>query len=100
MTRKKESALNDLIIKRAAERRAMDDPANYHPLTGSRHWRLNDAEMADALADAEITSEIACTDTCTLIAGYLGKSRGYKPFMCARTDGSSPHVMICPGMED
>lgn len=99
-TSKHDAALNDMIAARAAERMAMNDPENWHPLIGSRHWRLNAEALTEAMADADVTDEIQLSETCTLVAGYFGKSRGYKPFVCARTDGSSPHVMICPGMED
>lgn len=99
-TSKHDATLNDIITARAAERAAMRDPANYHPLIGSRYWPLNDDALAEALADAEITHEIQLTDSCVLIAGYLGKARGYKPFQCASTDGSTPHIMFAPGIED
>jgi|GEM_PF-2708169 len=99
-TDKKHELINDIIATRAAEHAAMNDPANYHPLIGSRFWPLDDAALTEALADAEITNEIRLTNSCTLMAGYLGKSRGYKAFLCARTDGSTPHTMVCPSMLD
>lgn len=95
-----QSVLDKIIVERANERIAMRDPSNTHPLVGSRHWRLISAQLAEALADAEITGEIDCTDSCTLVFGYLGPSRGHLPFICARTDESTWHTMICPGMED
>lgn len=99
ITEKHGASLSDAITKRAAEHAAKNDPAHYHPLIGSRYWPLDDAALEEAFCGAEITHEIRLTDSCTLIAGHLGKSRGYEPFLCARTDGSAPHTMICPGME-
>ncbi|WP_322046950.1 hypothetical protein [Paraburkholderia sp. J67] len=88
----------DLIAARAAELAAMRDPANWHPLIGSRLWPLDNDDLAEALADAEVTGEVEYADGQTLVHGYLGRSRGYEPFFCLRGDVSGRHVMVCPGM--
>lgn len=97
---------HDLVAARAAEVEAMRDLDNWHPLLGSRYWTLTDEAIDDAIKEdgAEITSEVALRGAQRIVAGNLGKSRGYQSYIAILDEqddiAARRHLMFCPGMED
>lgn len=83
------------------ERAAMHDPTAWGPFTGSGYYPVNDEQLTDTLAGAEILVHEEGFGAFEFIEGYLASGRGGFPFFAVkdRTPGAV-HMLSAPGLDE
>ncbi|WP_322094569.1 hypothetical protein [Paraburkholderia bannensis] len=89
------------LVARINEQASMHDPAAWGPFTGSGYYPVDDAQLADALAGAEIVVYEQGFGAFEYIEGYLSSERGSVPFFVVKVRSrGAVHMLSAPGLDE